>query len=134
MKKVLFVCRGNLCRSQVAQSFYNQKYPEHPSFSAGTQVDFPGQVISEHPTVTNTIAVMQEKNIDISHNTATQLTEKMVDDFDTIIVMAEALTIPAYLKNSPKFEYWEVVDMYGLDLPQTRQLRDQIEKLVLKRF
>jgi protein-tyrosine-phosphatase len=133
MKKVLFVCRGNIGRSQVAEELYNQMHPGHGA-SAGTIVEPPNQRLSDRPGAVNAIIVMKEKGIDMSSNTSTQLTEEMLNDFDRVIVMSEPENIPDWLRNNPKFEYWEVEDMKDQDLTKSRELRDQIEKLIKERL
>lgn len=44
--------------------------------------------------------------------------------------MAEPDTIPSYLKNSPKYEYWETEDAKGKTIESTRLIRDEIESSV----
>lgn len=58
MKKVLFVCVGNSCRSQMAQGFFNAFATDAIASSAGTQ---PANHIAS-----KTIAVMKESGVDIS--------------------------------------------------------------------
>ncbi|MBA3678956.1 hypothetical protein H0W80_02045 [Candidatus Saccharibacteria bacterium] len=131
--KILFICRGNVGRSQVATELYNQKHPNQAS-SAGTIVDVPGQKLSERSGATNAIIVMKELSIDMSDNITTQLTQNMLDNYDKVVVMAEPENIPEYLSKSSKFEYWDVLDMRGQDLSITRKLRDQIKELIVQRL
>lgn len=120
-------------RSQAAAELYNRVHPGDAD-SAGTIKDIPGQKLSERPGATNAIIVMKEKGIDMSQNTTTQLTEAMLNDYDKVIVMAEPENIPNWLRESPKFEYWEVLDMKGQDIQTTRELRDKIEKMIQERL
>lgn len=127
------MCRGNIGRSQVAEELYNQIHPSNGA-SAGTIVEPPNQRLSDRPGAANAIIVMKEKGVDMSSNTSTQLTESMLDDYDKVVVMAEPHNTPDWLKNSPKFEFWDVVDMKDQDVPTTRKLRDQIEGLIKERL
>lgn len=128
--KVLFVCRGNVGRSQVATEFYNRMHPGGEGASAGIVVEHPGQKIGERPAAQGAIASMKEIGIDISKNTTTLLTAKMLDNYDKVIVMAEPENIPDYLRTSPKFEYWDIEDMKNQDLEKSCALRDQIKQLI----
>ena len=61
-KKVLFICTGNACRSQIAEGILpNLANDKFEAYSAGTT---PSQV---HPLA---IKVMDEWGIDISHHTS----------------------------------------------------------------
>jgi arsenate reductase len=37
MHKVLFLCTGNSCRSQISEAIVNDRYPDWRAFSAGTR-------------------------------------------------------------------------------------------------
>ena len=66
-KTVLFLCTNNSVRSQIAEAFVNNLYPKkYEAYSAGTK-----------PTQINpfTKKVMQEVNIDITHNRAKSINE-----------------------------------------------------------
>ncbi len=56
--RVLILCTGNACRSQMAEGFLHQLRPEWEVFSAGT---FPADQV--HPLA---IRVMAEAGVDIS--------------------------------------------------------------------
>ncbi len=131
--KVLFVCRANIGRSQTAAGLYNMIHPAQAT-SAGTKVEPIGQKLSDRPGAANAIIAMKEKGLDMSGNTTTQVTEKMLDNYDKVVVMAEPTNIPSWLEASPKFEYWDVADMKGQDLNTTRKLGDQIQKLIQERL
>ena len=66
--KILVVCTGNSCRSQIAEGLIKNRFPEFEVFSAGTH---PESNVNPYA-----VRVMQEKGIDIrSHY------PKLVDDF-----------------------------------------------------
>ena len=66
--KILVVCTGNSCRSQIAEGLIKNRFPDFEVFSAGTH----------HESNVNPYAVrvMQENEIDISSHYP-----KLVDDF-----------------------------------------------------
>ena len=113
--KILFVCRGNVGRSQMAVALF-YKYSGIKAFSAGTKVfEKEGQKLKEIPLAEPVIRFMREEGIDVAGNTRTQLTPEMIKDFDKIIVMAEPETIPEYLSKSDKAEFWDIEDPKGMD-------------------
>jgi arsenate reductase len=80
-KKVLFLCTGNSCRSQMAEgllrSFYGDKYEV---FSAGVNPT------SVNP---NAITVMKEIGIDISGQKSKSVNEFINQIFDIIITVCD---------------------------------------------
>ncbi|MBS1266697.1 MAG: Protein ArsC [Candidatus Woesearchaeota archaeon] len=107
--RVLFVCRGNVGRSQMAAALFH-KYFGEDAFSAGTKVfEKQGQKLKEIPLAEPVIRFMKKEDIDISENARTQLTHAMLKGFDKIIVMAEQETIPKYLHQN-KAEFWDIED------------------------
>lgn len=128
--KVLFVCRSNVGRSQMAMEFYNQLHP-HGAASAGTKVDIPGQPLIERGFETEVLVVMREIGIDMSDNTRTQLTSAMLDKFDKVIVIAEPEAIPGWLSSNKKVEIWDIEDASGKTTDQARKIRDTIKHQVL---
>lgn len=127
--KVLFVCRANVGRSQMAAAFYNELDPGN-AFSAGTIVDEPGQLLKDRPGAANAITAMQEEVIDIAHNRRRQLEPKGLSGYDRIVVLAEPESVPDWLSLAPNAEFWEVDDPKGQDMETTRKIRDHIRCLV----
>lgn len=135
--KILFICRGNVGRSQMAAEVFKQLNNNHEILSAGTKVVSPttgesrhGQILKDTKGAENTIFVLQERGIDASGNRRTQLNPKLVDWADKIVSMAEQDTIPDYLLNSPKAIFWKIIDPKGTALEAHKQILDQINGLV----
>jgi ArsR family transcriptional regulator len=134
--KILFVCRGNVARSQIAEVLLKNRAGN--SFivtSAGTKLSGPEEPLENlRPALNEVLDVMREIDIDISQNIRKQITEEMVQDVDKIIlVVDENDPIPDFLKNSPKIvANWHVLDPKGKDLDFTRNVRKQISDLVDK--
>ncbi len=124
--KVLYVCRANVGRSQVAMEFHNQIRPGEAT-SAGTIVDIPGQQLKERGEDIEVIEAMKQFDVDMSNNKRTQLTEDMLDKFDHVIMMAEPETVPSYAKNNPKVIYWEVEDIKDKSLSRALELCSEIK-------
>ncbi len=132
--KILFVCRGNVARSQIAEVLLKNRAGN--SFivtSAGTKLSGPEEPLENlRPALNEVLDVMREIDIDISQNIRKQITEEMVQDADKIIlVVDENDPIPDFLKSSPKIvANWHVLDPKGKDLDFTRNVRKQISDLV----
>lgn len=130
---ILFVCRGNVGRSQFAEEICKQKYPEHTVLSAGTRVvskegeSRHGQTLRElGPSAEHVITALLERGIQASENKRIQLNTDLVNWADIIITMAEPETEPEYLAQSVKKVYWEVKDPKGTSLDEHRNILEQI--------
>lgn len=132
--KVLFVCRGNVGRSQMATAFYNKLSSTHDADSAGTHVEKPGQSLLERKQERNgqsfVIDAMADTGIDISHAVRTQLTRDMVEKYDLVINMSGKLYTPKWLAEMPNYTYWKVTDPAGRNLKVTITARNIIKQKV----
>jgi protein-tyrosine-phosphatase len=76
------------------------------------------------------LAVMNEIGIDMSANIRKQLTPGMVTVADRVFVMNDDATVPHYLRDSAKAQFWPVIDPFLLSRDATREIRDRISTLV----
>ncbi len=76
------------------------------------------------------IQVMQEKGIDISKNRPRSITDQMVQEASTIVVMGCGAQgfCPAPLLD--KVVEWEIEDPKGKPIEKVREIRDEIERRV----
>lgn len=133
--KILFVCRGNVARSQMAEELLNKiASGVFEITSAGTKLSGPEQPIGElGPVLDNVLAVMNEEGIDMSKNIRNQVTPEMADDADKIIMIIDDRDpVPDYLMDNPKVIRWDVLDPKGQSLEFTRDVKNQIKNLVEK--
>jgi len=111
MKKVVFICHGNMFRSQVAKGLYNKIQKDGSiAYSFGTNVldrGLQGLKLSQRPGLEILIFELKKYGIDISNEYCNQLKEEYLKNVDKIIVMAEKEYIPEWLKKY-NYEYWEV--------------------------
>jgi arsenate reductase len=125
MKKVLFVCVENAGRSQMTEAFA-KKYGEN-KFNVSSAGNKPADKIN--PVV---VEAMKEKGIDISTNKPKLLTYQIAQDADLIVTMGcndQGICPGPFFK--PTIE-WKLEDPKGKTLEKVREIRDEIERLVLK--
>jgi protein-tyrosine-phosphatase len=128
--KILFVCRSNVGRSQVCEELYNLKTNSTDASSAGTKVDIEGQLVSDRKAASGVIAAMKDLGVDIASNRSNQVTPKMLENFDKVIVMAEPETIPSWLSGSPNYVRWVIEDMKDSDSESARKIIDILQTKV----
>jgi arsenate reductase len=136
MKNILFLCKGNVGRSQMAEGLFNHLYSEKgPAFSAGIHLSGPEQTLeSLRPGTDNVIAVMQEEDIDVSEKKRELLTDypSPTEDPDLRIIYINTGSLPEALQNDPRVEQWSIEDPKGMNLDDTRKIKDLIKEKVIK--
>jgi arsenate reductase len=124
MKKarVLFVCFGNACRSQIAEGFarhYGHDVMEVSSAGLTPLESVPAQ----------TRMVMLERNIPIDGQYCKGVEVYREGGFDLVINMSGTI-LPKFLH--PNERRWNVADPYRLSDGVFRQVRDDLEQRVLE--
>ena len=112
--RVLFVCVGNSCRSQMAEAI--ARHLGHDAMSAGTH---PESEVSK-----NAIKVLESRNID-----SEGLQPKIVDDidwksFDMVVSMGCGVNCPAIKIDQD----WGLDDPHGKPLSAFEDCADKIEE------
>ncbi len=127
--KILFVCEGNINRSQMAAAMFRALVPDATVATAGVYAGNAGKVLSD--VSSEQIEAMKEIGFDISGYPITQLTPEMLDAYDSVVLMGPVPggPIPAYLLDSPKLIMWAVPDP-GYGQISVRGARDMIVTLV----
>ena len=119
-KRVLFVCIGNSCRSQMAEAFarvYGRGVIE-PS-SAGV---YPALHVAP-----DTLRAMAERNIDLKSQFPKSIEHMDLSKFDLIVDMSGGVMDPI---RKPRVHVWDVHDPIMLEYEEHRAVRDLIEELV----
>jgi arsenate reductase len=124
---VLFVCLGNIARSQMAEGYYRFFSGRTDVTSAGVSGDFHNNY--SHP-MKEAIAVMLEDGIDISGQLVKKLTLEMVNKSDKAFVLCSKEVCPAFLLESKKAIFWQVPDPYAYELEDFRKIRDLVKEKV----
>lgn len=132
--KVLFVCRQNVGRSQMAMSIFNKYIAGVHADSRGTIVQTEGLTLEDFGAK-NTLRVLQdEESIDGRQLKSLQLKESDLKDYDTIIVMSEPENTPQWLERSTKAERWNIMDTKTSDYETTVEVFRELKQRVLSRF
>lgn len=85
MKKILFVCTGNTCRSPMAEGIFNHicKKENLPFVSDSAGIC----TLTGLPVSKNSVSALEEIGIDISDFTATSVEDINIDDYVLVAVM-----------------------------------------------
>lgn len=121
--KVLFLCIGNACRSQMAEAVAKHLAADviKPS-SAGLTA------FGEIPSMT--LAVLAERGISAEGQHSKTLRPQDLSAADLVINMTGRSGASVFSELTFPFEDWDVGDPYGFDLAVYRAIRDQIEARV----
>ncbi len=126
--KILVLCTGNSCRSQMAEGFLKSFDNKLKVVSAGTKPS-----IKVHPLA---IKVMLEENIDLTKNKPKSVNEFLNNEFDYVITVCGGAK-----ENCPMFtgkvkhrihigfdDPAEAKGNYEFVLSEFRRIRDEIKK------
>jgi len=131
--KILILCTGNSCRSQMAEGFLKSFDSELEVYSAGTQS---ASVVSS-----KAVRVMNEIGIDISLQYPKNVKEFIYDEFDYVITVCDNARqkCPVFtgnVKNRRHISFDDPYEAKGTDeevLNEYRRIRDEIG-LEFKKF
>jgi arsenate reductase (thioredoxin) len=99
MKKILVLCTGNSCRSQIAEGYLK--------YFVGNKAKIYSAGVETHGVNPRAIATMKEDGIDISHHTSNNIEEYRNVDFDFVITVCDNAKerCPFFPSNAKKFHY-----------------------------
>jgi len=121
MKRVLFVCVENSCRSQIAEAFARMHGAGAiEPYSAGTNPS--GQVNLK------AIVSMHELGYDLSRHVSKSLSEVPAVEYDVAVTMGCSDACPNV--RAKQREEWNIPDPKALPTDEFRKVRDQIEQRV----
>ena len=125
MKRVMFVCKKNSRRSQMAEGFARTLGEDKIAVtSAGLEAS------SVDPV---TVQVMSEIGIDISNQTSKPLSDFNSQDYDAVISLCGCgVNLPEQWVLREVFSDWQLDDPEGQSLETFRRVRDEVKERVAK--
>ena len=125
MKRVMFVCKKNSRRSQMAEGFAQTLGEDKIAVtSAGLEAS------SVDPV---TVQVMSEIGIDISNQTSKPLSDFNSQDYDAVISLCGCgVNLPEQWVLREVFSDWQLDDPEGQSLETFRRVRDEVKERVAK--
>lgn len=124
--KILFICHGNVGRSQIAEGYYNDFTHSSNASSAGVDPTTPARWQKLAPEI---LKVMKEEDIDLSSKKAKLVTKEMVIESNRIIILCKKEDCPDFLlkqKHSP-VSFWKIEDPFETSIENLRSIRDEIK-------
>ena len=137
MKKILFVCTGNTCRSAMAAAICNYLANQ---LNADISADSCGLCVGGHPASQNAVlAVSELYNIDISNHISKGITPEIIENADVIFTMTmshAAILASAFQKDADKIcvAEPEISDPYLMPLPIYKECAQQLYSQIKSKF
>lgn len=135
MKKILFVCSGNTCRSPMAQGIFNElakeKNLDYIAESAGILTK------TGLPYSQNSVTACKEMDIDIENGKSVSILDVNINEYDLFVPMSvsHAQALVAYGADKDKIMLLKstgVSDPYGGNLDVYRECCKEIYQSILK--
>lgn len=127
MKKILVLCTGNSCRSQIAEGYLRH--------FAGTKATIYSAGVETHGVNPKAISIMKEDGIDISKHTSNNIDEYYDIDFDFVITVCDNAkeNCPFFPTKAKKFHHnfpdpAEAKESEDEILQEFRNVREMIKK------
>ncbi|MEB3182737.1 MAG: arsenate reductase, glutathione/glutaredoxin type [Nostocaceae cyanobacterium] len=125
MKRVMFVCKKNSRRSQMAEGFARTlgegKIAVTSSGLEGSFVD------------PKTVDIMAEIGVDISQQGSKALSEFNPEDYDAVISLCGCgVNLPEAWVLREVFEDWQLDDPEGQSIETFRRVRDEVKERVVR--
>ena len=132
MSKILVLCTGNSCRSQMAHGYLSKFLPDYQIYSAGTKPE---------PVNKYAVRVMSELDIDISNYSSNHIDEYLTQEIDLILTVCNNAKeiCPVFPKKTDfvHFSFDDPANSEGSDeekLIVYRRVRDEINAFLKSNF
>jgi protein-tyrosine-phosphatase len=107
--KILFLCKANVFRSQMAEGFFNKYSKGNPGIAKSA-------ALVQHSVLDSKVnKIMKDEGIDISKKKSKNITKKLVKESDLIVIVNPNL-LPYFekfkkdMKKNSKLEVWNIKD------------------------
>jgi len=118
--KVLFLCIGNSCRSQMAEAIARHVAADViEPYSAG--------LVAFGEIARPTLAVLKEHGVSADGQRSKPLRPEELSRADLVVNMTGKSSDAIFTEATPPTEDWDVGDPYGFNLAVYRAIRDEIE-------
>ncbi len=126
MKRVMFVCKKNSARSQMAEGFAKH-------LGAG-KIEVTSSGLEKSQVRPEAIATMQDAGIDITNQTSNALSEFKPEDFDVVISLCGCgVNLPPEWVTRENFDDWQLDDPAEQPeiFPRVRdEVKERVEQLI----
>ena len=119
--RVLFVCIGNSCRSQMAEAFARL-------YGSDVLIPASAGLAPAFIVAPDTIAAMAEKNLDLRDHFPKSIRHLGRSQFDLVVNLSGSPMPPEV--TAPVIE-WDVADPVSMSYQEHCEVRDYIERLVM---
>ena len=122
MKRVMFVCKKNSARSQMAEGF--------AKYLGSGKIDVTSSGLEASQVRPEAIATMKQAGIDISHQTSKALSDFKSQDFEVVISLCGCgINLPPEWLTREVFEDWQLDD--PAEQPEIfPRVRDEVKERV----
>jgi arsenate reductase (thioredoxin) len=124
MKKVMFVCKKNSRRSQMAEGFTKVFGKDKVTVtSSGLEASHVDPIV---------VQVMSEVGIDVSDRASKPLSDFKPEDYDVVISLCGCgINLPSEWVSREVFEDWQLDDPEGCPIDEFRRVRNEVRDRVV---
>lgn len=150
MKKVMFVCTGNICRSAMAHGYMQEKvnraYDKNNYLISSCGI----YAVTGEKSTNNAVLAMKDYNVNLENHRATNINDIDIENYDIILCMTmqhkrnvlelfpkligKVFTLKEYVNSNEVYK--DIDDPWGLNLQVYKDcakvIVENVDKLILK--
>lgn len=132
--EVLFICKFNVGRSQMAEALFNKFARRSHAISAGVNPYYLHQKTVHALSVTRAMA---DIGMDFTKKRIKMVNREMVRKSDLVVALMSRerarKDLSGYVKNSPKFRLWDIEDVNGSRSEDSQYKSQVVRREMIKR-